>query len=153
MTVIITITADPDIDENPYNTYTGEDRILKNIFNGDYEIFYSGQNQGKLDDLLTDSVNTGESFRIYYRKKNNTPFIFLGVTDVSSVIQERTVPKGKNSLPQQRLQIRLVISAVSVCNIVINTAFIGSGKYKKAILQHSKFNINVNTNLGFYREN
>jgi hypothetical protein len=153
MTVIITITADPDTTENPYNIYTGEDRILKNIFNGDYEIFYSGQNQGRLDDLLTDSVNVAETFRIYYRKKNNTSFTFLGDTNISSIIKERTVLKGINSSPQERLQIRLVISAVSVSNTVIHSDFIGSGKYKKAILQHSNFNINVNTNLGFYREN
>ena len=150
MTVIITITADPD--ENPFNTYTGEDRILKNIFNGDYEVFYSGQNQGRLDDLLTDSVNTVETFRIYYRKKINTPFTFLAATNVSSIIQERTVPKGNNSLPEQRLQIRLVISVSSVMNTLINSDFTGSGKYKKAILQHSNFNMSANTNLGFYRE-
>ncbi len=152
MTTIITITADEigNINNNFYN-YTGEDRILKNIISGDYEVFYSGQNQGYLDYQLTDAVNLRTIFRVYYRKKSNTPFIFLGSTNNSSIIKERTINKGINAIPNERLQIRLIIPIINLSNIQIVTPFEGIGKYKKAVLQHSNFNINgVNINLGFY---
>ncbi len=36
------------------------------------------------------------------------------------------------------------------CKNIITTDFEGVGKYKKAILKHSGFDIDVNINLGFY---
>ncbi len=151
MTTIITITAEEikTIDNNFYD-YSCEDRILKNIISGDYEVFYSGQNQGRLDYQLIDTVNSSSTFRVYYRKKNNSSFIFLGSTNSSSIVKERNIGKGINSLPNERLQIRLVIPCANVINKEIKTEFEGGGKYKKAILQHSGFNIDVNINLGFY---
>jgi hypothetical protein len=89
-------------------------------------------------------------FRVYYRIKSNSPFIFLGSTTNSSVIKERTISKSINSLPRERLQIRLVIPANNVQDIQIDTQFEGVGKYKKAVLQHSEFDTKVNINLGFY---
>lgn len=152
MTTIITITAEEigTIDNNFYD-YSGEDRILKNIISGDYEVFYSGQNQGRLDYQLIDSVNSSSTFRIYYRKKSNSPFTFLGTTNYSSIVKERNIAKGVNSLPNERLQIRLVIPLAKISESKIDTNFEGSGKYKKAILKHSGFDINVNINLGFYK--
>ena len=151
MTTIITITAEEigTIDNNFYD-YSGEDRILKNIISGDYEVFYSGQNQGRLDYQLEDNVNASSMFRVYYRRKSNSPFIFLGSTHYSSIVNERTIAKGINSLPNERLQIRLVIPLANISEIKIDTEFEGIGKYKKAILQHSGFDIDVNINLGFY---
>ena len=95
MTTIITITAEEigTFDNNFYD-YSGEDRILKNIINGDYEVFYSGQNQGRLDYQLVDSINSSSTFRVYYRRKSNKPFIFLGSTNYSSIVNERTIAKG-----------------------------------------------------------
>ena len=151
MTTIITITAEEigTIDNNFYD-YSGEDRILKNIISGDYEVFYSGQNQGRLDYQLEDNVNASSMFRVYYRRKSNSPFIFLGSTNYSSIVKERTIAKGINSLPNERLQIRLVIPFANISETKIDTEFEGVGKYKKAILQHSGFDIDVNINLGFY---
>ena len=151
MTTIITITAEKirTIDNNFYD-YSGEDRILKNIISGDYEVFYSGQNQGRLDYQLVDAVNSSSSFRVYYRKKNNSSFMFLGSTNYSSIVKERNIGKGINSLPNERLQIRLVILHANIINKEIKTVFEGVGKYKKAILKHSGFDIDVNINLGFY---
>ena len=154
MTTIIAITAEEigTIDNNFYD-YSGEDRILKNIISGDYEVFYSGQNQGILDYKLVDSVNSSSIFRVYYRRKSNSPFMFLGRTNYSSIVKERTIAKGVKSLPNERLQIRLVIPLINISEEVIDTEFEGVGKYKKAILQHSGFDINVNINLGFYKNN
>ena len=151
MTTVITITAEEigTISNNFYD-YSGEDRILKNIISGDYEVLYSGQNQGRLDYQLEDTVNTSSTFRVYYRRKSNSPFIFLGSTNYSSIVKERTIAKGINSLPNERLQIRLVIPLANISEIKIDTEFEGVGKYKKAILQHSDFDIDVNINLGFY---
>ena len=151
MTTIITITAEEigTIHNNFYD-YSGEDRILKNIISGGYEVFYSGQNQGRLDYQLVDAVNSSSSFRVYYRKKNNSSFMFLGSTNYSSIVKERTIAKRINSLPNERLQIRLVIPHSNISETKIDTKFEGVGKYKKAILQHSGFDIDVNINLGFY---
>jgi hypothetical protein len=151
MTTIITITAEEigTIDNNFYD-YSGEDRILKNIISGDYEVFYSGQNQGRLDYQLEDAVKSSSTFRVYYRRKSNSSFMFLGSTNYSSIVKERTIVKGINSLPNERLQIRLVIPLANVRETKIDTEFEGVGKFKKAILQHSGFDIDVNINLGFY---
>jgi hypothetical protein len=149
MTTIITITAEKigTIDNNFYD-YSGEDRILKNILSGEHEVFYSGQNQGMLDHKLIDAVNASSTFKVYYRKKSNSPFIFLGSTNYSSIVKERSIPKNINSLPNERLQIRLVLKNIQ--DIQIDTHFDGVGKYKKAVLQHCNFNTNLNINLGFY---
>ena len=151
MTTIITITAEEigTIDNNFYD-YSGEDRILKNIISGDYEVLYSGQNQGRVDHQLVTAVNSKSTFRVYYRKKKNTAFTFLGCTNCSSIVKERTIAKGVNSLPNERLQIRLVIPHDNIIATKIDTEFEGVGKFKKAILQHSNFDIDVNINLGFY---
>jgi len=151
MTTIITITAEEigTISTNFYD-YSGEDRILKNIISGDYEVLYSGQNQGRMDYQLIDAVNSDSVFRIYYRKKNNSPFTFIGETHYSTIIKERVVGKGINALPTQRLQIRFVIHAINIKNILIDTEFEGVGCYKKAVLQHSHFPTDLNVNLGFY---
>jgi hypothetical protein len=152
MTTIITITAEPIITSKNFYDYS-EDRILRNIISGDYEVFYSGQNQGRLDYELVDSVNSSSTFRVYYRRKSNLPFKFLGSTNYSSIIKERSVAKGTNSLPNQRLQIRLVIPIANISNTLINTNFGGSGCYKKAILQHSGFNTYRDYMKGFFYKN
>jgi hypothetical protein len=151
MTTIITITSEEigTIDSNFYD-YSGEDRILKNIISGDYEVLYSGQNQGKMDYQLVDSVNSSSIFRVYYRKKSNSEFMFLGSTNYSSVVKERIVGKGINALPNERLQIRLVIPAINIEDTQIHNTFEGVGCYKKSVLQHSNFPTNLNVNLGFY---
>ena len=153
MIVVITITAETIgiIDGNFYD-YSGEDRILKNIYTNDYEVFYSGQNQGKLDYQLIECVNSSSTFRVYYRQKKNSEFVFLGSTDYSSIIKERVVPKGINAILNERLQIRLVIPSSNIQNIKIPNVFEGVGCYKKSVLQHSNFSTNINPNLGFYRK-
>jgi hypothetical protein len=153
MTTIITITiAEIGIIDNNFYDYSGEDKILKNIISGDYEVFYSGQNQGRLDYQLIDAVNSSSTFRVYYRRKSNSSFMFLGSTNCSSIVKERTIVTGINSLPNERLQIRLVIPFSNITETQINSEFEGVGKYKKAILRHSGFDIDVNINLGFYTE-
>ena len=151
MTAIITITAEiSTIHSDIFYDYSGEDRILKNIISGDYEVLYSGQNQGRIDHKLEQAVNFASQFRVYYRIKKSSSFIFLGSTNYSSIVKERIAVKGLNSLPHERLQIRIVIPAVNIEQITINTTFEGYGCHKKSVLQHSNFPINLNTNLGFY---
>jgi len=154
MTTIISITSYPiaTLGDDKYD-YTGEDRILHNIITNDYEVFYSGQNQGNADIKLIETIEEQSTFRIYYRKQPNTPFTYLGSTNISSIIHERTIPNGIDSNPTERLQIRLVILAENIVNEQINTEFVGIGKYKKSILQHSNFTINnKNLSTGFYKE-
>jgi hypothetical protein len=151
MPTIITITAEPtDISGQAYD-YSGTDRILRNIMSGDYEIFYSGQNKGVMDFQLISSVEDHLEFKIYYRRHSNQPFIYLGSNIHSSIIHERIIQKGMSANPDERLQIRLFIHKNDVINQIIDTTFTGSGKYKKAILQHSQFNIHQNLIIGFYK--
>jgi len=145
--IIITLTID-----KINNIYSETDKILYNISNGNYVIFYSGQNLGIYDKKLIDAVHNKYIFRVYYRLKINSPFIFLGFTDISEIYKIRSIDTNINSLPNQRLQIKLVIESKNVSNQLIhsNNNFIGSGKYKKDILIHSNFNTNFNINLGFF---
>ena len=152
MTTIITITTSEigTISNNCYD-YSGGDRILKNIITDEYEVLYSGQIQGRLDYQLEGAVMNKHNFRVYYRENPNSPFIFLGYTPHSSIIHERTVAKGNNSQPNERLQIRLVIPSINISNTQIESLFEGSGKYKKAILHHSNFDlVGRNMVVGFY---
>ena len=150
-TTLILITAEEigTIDGNLYD-YSGQDRILKNIFSGEHEVFYSGQNQGKKDSELIDAVNSLSNFKIFYRRKKNMPFIFLANTNYSSIVKERIVGKGVNALPTERLQIRLVIPFINVENTQIPTQFEGSGCYKKSVLQYCNFPIDRCIYDGFY---
>lgn len=151
MTTIITITAEEIYTMNTFYDYSGEDRILRNILSGDYEVLYSGQNQGGLDHQLIHAVNSSFTFRVYYRRNKKSCFIFLGATNYATIVKERTIVTGINSLPNERLQIRLVIPLAEINKIRIETEFEGSGKYKKAVLQHSGFDTRrVNINVGFY---
>jgi len=155
MITIITITAEPTSvlgDVYDYSDGVDGDRILQNIISNDYEIFYSGQNQGGMDHQLISSVEEQSEFRVYYRRRIKIPFTYLGSTTNSSIIRERIIQKGVNSAPNERLQIRLVIPQNNVINQLIETQFENGAKYKKAILQHSNFNINQNTNIGFYKQ-
>ena len=72
MTTIITITAEEIGTMTTFYDYSGEDRILRNILSGDYEVLYSGQNQGSLDHQLIHAVNSSFTFRVYYRRKKNS---------------------------------------------------------------------------------
>jgi hypothetical protein len=134
------------------NSYWYSDKVLRNVTTSSYsyEVFYSGQNQGLLDHQLRDGVTNQIPFRIYHRKKTNLPFEFLGIAYESVIIRERTIPKGMDSLPHERLLIKLIISSNNVRDTQIDTAFEGIGKYKKAVLHHSGFTIHCNINVGFY---
>ena len=150
-TIIIFITAEiGTIDGNLYD-YSGQDRILKNIFSGEHEVLFSGQNQGKKDSKLIDAVNSLSNFKVFYRRKKTDPFTFLANTNYSSIVKERIVGTGFNALPTERLQIRLVIPLVNVENTQIPTQFEGSGCYKKSVLQHCNFPIHrISIYDGFY---
>jgi hypothetical protein len=104
-----------------------------------------------MDYQLVDAVNSSSTFRVYYRKKSNTQFMFLGSTNYSSIVKERVVDKGINALPNERLQIRLVIPVINIEDIPVHNQFEGIGCYKKSVLQHSNFPTDLNINLGFYK--
>jgi hypothetical protein len=150
-TTLIFITAEEigTIDGNLYD-YSGQDRILKNIFTGEHEVLYSGQNQGKKDSELIDAVNSLSNFKVFYRRKKTDPFTFLGDTNYSSIVKERIVGTRVNALPTERLQIRLVIPLVNFQNTQIPNQFEGSGCYKKSVLQHCNFPIHRCIYDGFY---
>jgi hypothetical protein len=162
MPVIITMTSEPITVAAGgiiYN-YTENDRILKNISKNEYEVFYSGQNYGRLDDQLVTAVENQELFQVFYRGKKNTPYTYLGYTYNSNIIQYRTLPLNVHTNAEQRLQIHLIINDNDIENITVPIHTIsGSGKYKKDILIHtglrdannnSIIEHNKNTSIGFY---
>jgi len=147
MTSIIFITSAP-------GARAEKDTIYKNIITGDHEVLYSGQPCGLMDHKLITAVNESYIFRVYYRIKINAPFIFLGWTNNSSIIKERITEKGTHAEPNERLQIKLVLPCSNIMNTQINSSFEGSGKYKKAVLQHAGFNVDRESSaFGFYTRN
>lgn len=150
MTVIITITCEPtsSVDNHRYD-YSRQDEII--IRTGVIEAYYSGQNQGKADHQLLESVEASEPFHVYYRVKSNTPFTYSGVTTRARVVQYRTVPTKQNSDPNERLQIHLVITNPVNETLPDDGRHTGPGKYKKAIFEHRNLPLDLNINLGFYK--
>jgi len=160
MPIVITITNESTILDGSGNIYdySGYDRILRNILNNEYEIFYSGQNQGKLDQQLIDSISNQETFKIYYRPKTSISYTYLGETNIVDVIHKRKVRIGIDASPDQKLQLHMVVS--NIHNTIVPTNnFTGSGKFKKDVLVHSGLRNtngdiiiqhNKNTNIGFY---
>ena len=160
MPVIITITNEPitvNSSDTVYN-YSEYDRILKNVCSTEYEVFYSGQNKGRLDYQLINAIQNHELFKVYYRSKKNMPYIYLGVTDSSNIIQYRTLPINIDTNTEQRLQIHLIINNIENRPVPIHNIS-GSGKYKKDVLIHAGLRDindnsitphNKNTNIGFY---
>ena len=79
MPVIITITNEPTtIDSKVYN-YSEYDRILKNVCKTEYEVFYSGQNKGRIDYQLINAIQNDEFFKVYYRHKKVCHIHILGL--------------------------------------------------------------------------
>jgi hypothetical protein len=77
MPIIITITNEIIAITNRHTYEYKTDRVLKNIVNGSYEIFYSGQNQGKADYKLLDAIADGDVFHIYHRTKKTRDSLIL----------------------------------------------------------------------------
>ena len=158
MPVIITITLEPVTVAGGEGVYYYDDRILRNISNNEYEVFYSGQNQGRLDYQLTRAIGNNDEYKIYYRKKKNKPYIYLGSTHSVTIVRDRTIAVGENSIQSQKLLLHLNNITIHNNNVPENT-FTGPGRYKKDILVHAGLrNINneqiiphnKNFNLGFY---
>ncbi len=137
---------------------SGYDKILHNIYKNEYEIFYSGQNQEGIDEDFIKSINNKETFEIYYRPtKTNTSYIYLGNTNMVSVVQFRR-PIGMNNFQNEKLQLRMVVRNIHNTLVPTNN-FTGKEKFKKDIFVHSGLintngeviiEHNKNTNIGFY---
>jgi hypothetical protein len=160
MPVILTITNEPtavDSSDKVYN-YSDYDRILKNICKTEYEVFYSGQNKGRIDYQLINAIQNDELFKVYYRPKKSMPYTYLGFTYSSNIIQYRTLPINVDTNTEQRLKIHLIINNIENISVPIHN-IPGSGKYKKDVLIHaglrdvddnSIIQHNKNNNIGFY---
>jgi hypothetical protein len=156
MPVIITITnGKVHVDGYSYSYY---DRILQNFFTKEFEIFYSGQNQGVLDHQLLNAIANNDTFKIYYRQKKNMSFVYLGETEMVEVTQNRKAPIGINCRNEEKLHLHMNVRNIEN-EVVPRLNFTGSGKYKKDIFVHSGLITeqgamliphNKNTNLGFY---
>lgn len=115
--------------------YDYNDRILQNIVNTNiYEIFYSGQDTGRSDHRLLDTIHNNQNVLIFYRENNNSPFTFLGETRNYNVIQYRTLPIGETSEQTERLQLHFVID--NPMNTNIPQIFTGPGRYKYDVQYH-----------------
>ena len=156
MPVIITMTND-EVHQRGYS-YLYNDRILYNIFTKEFEVFYSGQNQGRKDHLLLNAIANNDTFKIYYRQKKNMSFVYLGETEMVEVTQNRKAPIGINCRDEEKLHLHMTVRNIED-EVVPHMNFTGSGKYKKDIFVHSGLlteqgamliSHTNNTNLGFY---
>ena len=125
MPCIITLTCTPTTVDNSGQVYdyTDTDRILKNINKNIYEVFYSGQNQGKNDKELLDTIEHNEIIYFYYRKKTSTPFIYLGETKIYDIIQHRKTKLGCAAKNEDRLQIHLIFKNIGLDNFKLISTF------------------------------
>ena len=161
MPIIITITnghAMNDETGQPVYDYSGYDRLLHNIFDNEYEVFYSGQNKGQLDWQLTHCYENNELFKIYYRHQTSIPYTYLGETTRVQILQERQVAPGITATLNEKLHLHLIVRNIHNVPVPVNN-FTGSGKFKKDILVHAGLRTinneiiidhNKNTNIGFY---
>ena len=145
MTVILTVTCESTTvydksDTSNLRNYDYNDKVTKHNYKNEYVVLYSGQNQGRLDNQLTDAIRKHELFKVYHRKKNG-PFMYLGFTRNSSIIKERSCPKKVNTNPEERLQIKLIINNIEnipvPINNISNSGKYKSGKYKIDVLIHA----------------
>ena len=115
--------------------YDYNDRILQNIVNTNiYEIFFSGQDTGRSDYRLLDTIHNNQNVLIFYREKNNSPFTFLGETVNYNVVQYRNLPIGETSAQTERLQLHFVID--NPMNTIIPQIFTGTCRYKYDVQYH-----------------
>jgi len=138
-------------DETYVYDYTEDDKVLENQITKDYVVIYSGQRMGRKDYQLCDAIKNSDTFKIYYRKKTNTPFTYLGSTNFSEIIQERQNQVGTSAESNQRLKITLKIPAKNIVKRVVETHHTGIGMFKKPILEENNFEVDeCNLFLGFY---
>ena len=158
MPVVITVTNEKNKVYNSLYNYFECDRILKNVCKEVCEVFYSGQNRGRIDYQLINAIQKNELFKVYYRAKKNMPYTYLGQTYSSNIIQYRTLPINVDTNTEERLQIHLIIKNIENISVPKNNIS-GSGKYKKDVLIHaglrdeydnSIIEHNRDTNIGFY---
>lgn len=158
MPCVVCITNGPvKVDSSDYN-YHEYDRILKNIDKDQYEVFYSGQNKGKLDYQLINAIQKKELFKVYYRCKKGISYTYMGETYSSNIIQYRKLPIDVDTNTDQRLQIHLIINNIENISVPIKNIS-GLGRYKKDVLIHtglrdindnSIIKHNGNISIGFY---
>ena len=151
--LIIAITSSKIQVENYEYDYSNSkgDRILQNIHSNEYEVFYSGQNQGQFDNQLEDAVKNKKLIKIFYRKRANISFTYLGETNISSIIQNRNpnVGRGINSNKDDRLQIHMVVK--NPINDKVPDKNKGKySRYKRDILDYVGTDIKPNLTLGFF---
>jgi hypothetical protein len=120
------------------------DKILKNIFTEDYELYLSGQNHGKYDYLITAAVENKETIKIYYRFSKTEDFIYLGQTNNTAIIKPREKEIGEKSLPEERLYINLVIDKKDIVQKKLNSSYTGVYKFKKEILKDNDLIMDCN---------
>lgn len=132
--------------------YTAEDKVMRNMLTGEVEVWVAGQNKGIHDHRLLSGIEAGAMTSVYCRPNKSEPFRFVGKTTEVVVVQERTVAINTNSLATERLRIHLIIDATNAANEVINTEYLGRGKFKRAVLDHAGFPADKkkNINHGFY---
>lgn len=139
--IIITITHGSQSD-------VYEDRVLKNIYTGDYEVYYSGQNFGMLDHQLIHGIQQQYVFRVYHRVKTGS-FIFLGESSEVSIVQERQVPMGMSSYRNERLQLKIVVRNAKNEHVPLLHSS-GHYKYKQSVFIHNGMEMTGNPALGFF---
>jgi len=144
--MILTITTVPVFDNIDY-----KDRVLCNIHSGDCEVFYSGQNQGRMDNQLTEAVANHDTFRVYHRRNNKVDYIFLGETNLSDIVHYRKTAIGENTSEEERLQIHLYFPFNKIINRQLATTYNGAGKFKREIFRQEGLSMTNNVNIGFYQ--
>lgn len=100
------------------------------------------------------AVNKCYIIKVFYRVISNTPFIFIGKTNNSSIIQYRQKNKKENTTENERLKIKIkiIIPKENIKNekIINNIEYYNKYKYKKAVFDYLDIKYSINPNLGYF---
>lgn len=122
-----------------------EDRWGINPETGDIHAFVRGQNQGRMDYLITEATVNNSDVYFYTRKNKRSPLIFRGIGKVA-VERLRVTPVGQNA--ENILDMALFYLKIQKENIVSE---IINGKKREA-LNHFGANENANIQQCFYKK-
>lgn len=134
MVVIITITSK--------NEFVYKDKVDNSKI-----INYVGQRSGKRDYILKKGIQNNEMFKIYYRKRNGRPFVFIGESRDVSIVRERTKELGKKGEDNELLEIKIKLEVI--VNRIINP--VDSTQFKKGVFLENEIPQNTNIQCGIYK--
>jgi len=109
---------------DPNSPIIYRDRVLENIVTHDLEVFYDGQDLGREDHHLVNSINEFNAGRnvlikFYMRQTNLGRFTYMGEVSEIQRIQIRSTPINTRTNTEERMKVHFVIKRANRRHIEI----------------------------------